>query len=164
MRARVSLLRNRGGIPVAATVAVFADTTTTAAILASPAYVELNQVITWLAGVHLLVGVGAFAAYNLVWLSVAWLRLGWVSTAVGIYLAVVLGIGGTNNLLLFATGVSMLDLLGGVAAIHLLVPAVGATLALAGAVWHHAAIPRRELLAATALFLAMQGVVLVGWV
>lgn len=163
LRRETAALTRETAVPVLATVAGALDTATTAVILASPRYVDLNVVLESLAAVHLAVAVGVFAAANLAWVAAAWLRRGWLSTAVGIYAAVVLGTGGVNNLLLFATGTSVLQHVGGALAVHLIVPAIAALCALGGARRLHAPLPNRQVLAVGAAFVVAQGAVLVGW-
>lgn len=120
-------------VPAVATATAVLDTATTAVIVTSPSYVELNLLLASLAAIHPAVAIAGFAAFNLGLISVAWLGRGRFSTVVGLYLIGTTGAGGLNNLVLFATGTAPLDLLGGVVAVNLAVPALGAGLALAGA-------------------------------
>ena len=109
--------RGRAGsvdwLRLAAIAAIGLDAVTTWVILVVDGYRELNPLI--LAGwtVHPLVVAAYFGGFGLcVWVVTR--QGGWLSTAVAVYVVLILGVfGGLNNLALFAFGPpSLLDLLG----------------------------------------------------
>lgn len=119
-----------GPLPSLALLAVAGDVLTTAHVLYSPDYWEGNKVLARLAETDPAVALAVFVGFSGLLLAVAWLSLGWLSTAVAGLLVVSMGAGATNNLLLFATGTALYPRLGvsHAVAIHLLAPLFGVAL------------------------------------
>lgn len=134
-----------GGLPVVATIGIVLDVVTTAYVLISPEFGEMNAIIAGFASTSPWYGIAYFAATNLFFLGIIWLNGGWVSDAVAIFKAVINTAFGTNNLILFATGYSAYGAIGDVKG---LVLAEGAAFTLIAAYVYRnrVDIPLRELI------------------
>lgn len=141
-----------GLLPVAATLAVAVDVATTAVILWSPEYVDLNLLVTELAGYGAPAAIGALLLIDACLLLPCWFRDDWLSTAAGVFVLLAPGLGGFNNVVLFLTGVSLVTLLGGTVAVHFLLPAAGVAIAMATAAHVHDRIPPAGYVAVGAVF------------
>jgi len=124
---------SRGWLPRVATAAVLADVLTTAYGLYSPAYVEIHRVLAWLAGISSSLSLAVLVGYCLVNLAVVWFSFGWFSPVVAVFLVAMMGLGGLNNAVLFATGTGIYPRLGVASAvtIHVVQPVAGLVLGLA---------------------------------
>lgn len=121
-----------GPLVALATVGVLVDVTTTAHILSSSAYAEANVLLDRVAEVDPALSLLLFVSYCLAHLAVAALSFGWLSDVVAVFLVVAMGLGGLNNLFLFATGSALYPHAGipTELAVHLLKPAAGILLGL----------------------------------
>lgn len=113
---------------VLAVLAVTLDVVTTTWIVHSPAYVDLNLIVTGLESIWPWGAIAALLAVDLVLLRVCLGRGDWVGTGTAAFLVCGPGSGGVNNLLLFLTGYSVMGVLGGTLAVNVLVPVGAAAL------------------------------------
>jgi len=122
-----------GLLPGMATIAVATDLLTTGYGFYSPAYVEVHPILAWFAGIDPALSLAALAGYCLVNLAIAWLSFGWFSPVVAAVLTVMVGLGGLNNLVLFAAGTGLYPRLGVSqrVIIHVFEPVAGVVLGLA---------------------------------
>lgn len=122
-----------GPLAVLATAAVALDVTTTAYIFSSPSFAEANVLLARVEAIAPALALAVFVGYCLAHLAVVWLSFGWLSDVVAIFLVAVMGVGGLNNLLLFATGSGLYPLLGLPTdlTVHLLKPVLAVALGLA---------------------------------
>jgi hypothetical protein len=142
-----------GWLQVLAALAGTGDVATTYVILSGEAYVEYNATLTALADDALVLALAYFLALNAWYLGLSMLDLGWVSTASGSYQAALMGSSTVNNLVLFAVGTSLLDVLGGSLA-HDVQMWMALLIAVALAVHHHERLPVPELLGVGVAFTA----------
>jgi hypothetical protein len=141
-------------LQAAAAVAGLSDIVTTYVIFIQPSYRELNVMLESLATHGTTVAMGVFGTIYVSYLMVCSLDLGWASTAVGVIQVVLMGSGGLNNLLLFTTGLSLTESIGGAIAIGLYKPIAAGLLALLAAKAIHDRVPRDELAVGVLLFVA----------
>lgn len=111
-----------------AILAVALDVATTAWIVHSPAYIDLNLIVTGLESAGPWAAVAGLLAVDLVLLWVCLGHADWLGTATATFLVFGPGAGGVNNLLLFLTGLSLMEILGGILAVNVLVPAAAVAL------------------------------------
>jgi hypothetical protein len=100
------------------------------------------------------VAMGVFGSIYVSYLMVCSMDLGWASTAVGVIQVVLMGSAGINNLLLFTTGLSLTESIGGATAIGVYKPIMAGLLALLVAKVLHDRVPRDELAIGAVLFLS----------
>jgi hypothetical protein len=92
-------------VRVAAITGLFLDGVTTWYVLANDDYVEFNPILDGLWTVHPLLVAAYFGGVGLIVGTGCTRRLGWLSTALAVYVAVVMGVfGGLNNLELITLG------------------------------------------------------------
>jgi hypothetical protein len=141
---------------ILATISVLVDAVTTTHILYSPNYRKGNLLLARLAAVDSALALAMFIGYTLGLLVVAWLSLGWLSTAVGSTIITSMGLSGLSNLVLFVTGASLYVRLGlpHTLTIHLVQPTVGFLLGLVIA-RERGSVPWREVVAVAVVGLAM---------
>jgi hypothetical protein len=137
---------------MAAAVAGLTDIVTTYVIFARPSYRELNVMLESLASHGTLVAMGVFGGIYVSYLMVCSMDLGWASTAMGVIQVLLMGSGGLNNLILFATNISLVEAIGGETAIGLYKPIAAGIAALLVVSIVYERIPRDELVAGAALF------------
>ena len=124
------------------------DALTTWVVLVAASYRELNPVITGLWNGHPLLVVGYFGGFALA-VTVSTRRRSRLSTAVSVYVVVVMGVfGGLNNLSLFVFGspvplgfVAAIGGLSGAAVIQSVVPACGLIAAVGAVRLRHGPLP-----------------------
>jgi hypothetical protein len=143
---------------ILATLSVLVDVVTTTHILYSPNYWEGNLLLARLADINSALALAVFTGYALGLLVVAWLSLGWLSTAVGSTIITSMGLSELSNLVLFATGASLYVRLGlpHTLTIHLIQPMVGFLLGLV-IVRERGSVPWREVVVIAALGLTVVG-------
>lgn len=141
-----------GRLQATAAIAGFTDIVTTYVIFTQPSYRELNVMLDSLANLGILVAMGVFGSIYLSYLMVCSMDLGWASTAVGVIQVVLMGSGGLNNLLLFTTGLSLTESIGGATAIGVYKPIAAGVLALLVAKVLHERVPRDEMAVGVLLF------------
>lgn len=140
-----------GWLQYLAALSALGDLLTTAVILSSEAYGEYNSLLVALAGDSLALALGYFLLLNLWYLGLGVLDLGWVSTASATYQVAVMGSATVSNLVLFASGISLLGVLGG-SLVYEARSWVAVALALAVVARHHGRPPLREALAVAVLY------------
>jgi hypothetical protein len=119
-----------GAFEAAVALGALADLSTTTFILLT-GRAEANLVLERLAAVDPRLAVGAFWGFGAVLVGACWLREDWVGRVAGTYTLVSLGLAGTFNLILYATGVYLMPV-DPAWYIHAVAPALGVAL---GALW-----------------------------
>ncbi len=142
---------------VLAAASVLLDGLTTYVVIVSPAFAEQNVVLAWLAGHHPLLAVGWLVANAGLFVLLAAVSLGWISTVAGVLTVCTNGLLAASNLVLFATGTALVTMAGfdvGVA-VHFLSPLLGVGVGLL-LEWTRYGLPFREALVVSTLYLLLE--------
>jgi len=140
-----------------AAASVVLDGVTTYVVIVSPGFAEQNVVLAWLARHHPLAAVAWLVVNAGLFVLVAALSLGWVSTLAGWLVVCTNGLLGASNLVLILTGTALISMAGldVVFAVHVLTPILGVVVGLLFE-WVRHGLPWRETLLGLVLYLGME--------